>query len=917
MNIQQRDYQITIGGTDVSALVVGWDVGAPPLDQSGLFAKDGSITIAAYPAITIAIDTDPRTNVIWQAGSTVVIEIADLAGDLQPFFTGRILRTPSPANRGVGGGTFDIEVVDEIAYRLDRDPQGDNSEVDLGSSTSKIVVVQRLLQEAGFSGPSVTLAGTFDAPVQKANEGSFTSQAGQICNSGFAALFADASGNVSTIGTRLNTYRQAAPLLTVNLGNAATGEISYEYENRGANPANQIVAEGERQIVEAIENPVVSIDRVPFDLATLLPPWAMASDTLTGWVYNPLIQTTDTWTGNTHTIAIQEGRYILFPAGLRYVNRTETTVESYDSRGRLRRVITTRDGIWSDMRVQLWGILNPPPFETPVTLSQQVVEVSYGEDDVIRERTTINYEGGYVSLEELSVLRPVYRLDERWQRRFNGYEYRRVEFKLGRLLGSIAELADSLQLASIKTENGQQPPGTQYRKPIRDWQSEPIEGSARFATQTGATYERYRAFSVPYCETSQDLTQHAKELGGRLWGESQGAAIALPIYDELIDAPPLFRLDVVEQDGKVISYLAHGHNWSFENDRRTFETNLMFLGIVRSPGTTPVPYWIEIEDASFGGSGGIAIDQLLPIVPGDAEFGGSGGIIIRAALPPIAIEFGGSGGQEFTLDPIFTRLSFGGSGGIDVTIEEGIPTADLTIFLDPALGVTSTFDPTFEEYDVTWDSQESLARSIGTIETRLNPEVADAFGTGLDGIQVNDATDEPFRSFDFDPSAITSYITDSTFTLFMVVKVTAIASAAFERGDPTSGTFGLWGDTQPEIQLVAREFDSQDEISIFSFDTSGNEWKETYQAITLGDTYLVTAWQESGTLYLQLNDGTPTSVTAPARATTTGGLRLGSQTGQGAEAVYGHILTYSASLTMGDRETVQNELNTIYGLWTP
>jgi len=869
VSIAQQNFVITIGGTDVSALVLDFDWGAYPLDQSGLAHRDGTIDIAGFPVLDLGIDTDPRTNAIWQFGSPVSITIANESGTQTAAFAGFIRKTPLPPQRAINDGIMSVEIADNLAYRLDRDPPGDESGVDLGTATAKGGICNRLLSAAGLSA-TLSVSGTLSAPSQKLGTESYVSQAGQVAYSQLQAIYANATGAIASQSVILRNIENQTPLITVTIGDSAAGEVDYEYVQGGENPANRVLVSGERQAVTEAENPISYTDTSYILVRNLMdrPDSTLDGDDRT--IIQEQVATTETWTGNTKTINRNITRNLNL-GGLNpdTINTTENTTERYESssEGKLLQVRTIKTGIVADQRLNLLQFPPTAPdiLTTPITLSVDTTNYLYNIDGTIRQRIRTYEESRFLSTDTPDLLTVFNRTTEAWERRGRSYVYRRSDEEVGALLGTSTFGNWGLFTTNRESKTGVQPPGTTYRENLKQWESEQIEGEVRFATTNGSTYDRFREYSVPYAETEVLLQQHAREFGKRLLGNAQGGAIELPIYDELIDPLPVFRLDVVEADGTTIAYAAHGHSWSFESGSRRFGTNLLFLGVVSS-GLGLVEREWDIEDSFAAGlSVGAEFTDFPPVVPLAVEAGLTAGAVFAEILPPNFLTTGATIGAEFI--DLGNELLFnaGLTIGADIT-DDG---SELVFRAGLSAGFFSTQQLTPR---ASWVADLTVTEGAGaTTTTAIATARLDR--TSFNSITVDFATEDGTATEPDDYTATSGTLTFAPNTTQQLVTVTVIGDDTEEAdedfninltapvnaflGSKPSVTITIENDDTPTVNGWVAQYVSGTSIAVA--DASVTTWTEVdlltfsggpsgqRQSIAVGNGFVLIAGRRDGT----------------------------------------------------------------------
>jgi hypothetical protein len=216
INLSSRPFLLTIAGVDRTSELASITLSQPSTLERRDAPTTGSITLTFNPLrynefITIG---DPVTAANWAVESAVVFQTANESGTLVNYFTGFILKEPSPPNIGFNEGTLQIDVGDILAYQSQRTADSDVSGVTIGTNTDRDEIVVRVLENAGITSHSIPSLGyPFNTPIQKTG-GSPIKFAGDLVGADRHVLYCNASGTVIASPIDL----AASPIATLTIG---------------------------------------------------------------------------------------------------------------------------------------------------------------------------------------------------------------------------------------------------------------------------------------------------------------------------------------------------------------------------------------------------------------------------------------------------------------------------------------------------------------------------------------------------------------------------------------------------------------------------------------------------------------------------------------------------------------------------
>jgi hypothetical protein len=216
VNLSSRPFSLTIAGVDRTSELASITLSQPSTLERRDAPTTGSITLTFNPLrynefITIG---DPVTAANWAVEAAVAFQTANESGTLVNYFTGFILKEPSPPNIGFNEGTLQIDVGDILAYQSQRTADSDVSGVTIGTNTDRDEIVVRVLENAGITSHSIPSLGyPFNTPIQKTG-GSPIKFAGDLVGADRHVLYCNASGTVIASPIDL----AASPIATLTIG---------------------------------------------------------------------------------------------------------------------------------------------------------------------------------------------------------------------------------------------------------------------------------------------------------------------------------------------------------------------------------------------------------------------------------------------------------------------------------------------------------------------------------------------------------------------------------------------------------------------------------------------------------------------------------------------------------------------------
>lgn len=255
INLSSRPFLLTIAGVDRTSELASITLSQPSTLERRDAPTTGSITLTFNPLrynefITIG---DPVTAANWAVESAVVFQTANESGTLVNYFTGFILKEPSPPNIGFNEGILQIDVGDILAYQSQRTADSDVSGVTIGTNTDRDEIVVRVLENAGITSHSIPSLGyPFNTPIQKTG-GSPIKFAGDLVGADRHVLYCNASGTVIASPIDL----AASPIASLTIG---SDEASFDPVDGSSIPTvTELTIAGVVQEPDSVDYPILVI----------------------------------------------------------------------------------------------------------------------------------------------------------------------------------------------------------------------------------------------------------------------------------------------------------------------------------------------------------------------------------------------------------------------------------------------------------------------------------------------------------------------------------------------------------------------------------------------------------------------------------------------------------------------------------
>jgi hypothetical protein len=255
INLSSRPFLLTIAGVDRTSELASITLSQPSTLERRDAPTTGSITLTFNPLrynefITIG---DPVTAANWAVEAAVVFQTANESGTLVNYFTGFILKEPSPPNIGFNEGVLQIDVGDILAYQSQRTADNDVSGVTIGTNTDRDEIVVRVLENARITSHSIPSLGyPFNTPIQKTG-GSPIKFAGDLVGADRHVLYCNASGTVIASPIDLT----ASPIASLTIG---SDEASFDPVDGSSIPTvTELTIAGVVQEPDSVDYPILVI----------------------------------------------------------------------------------------------------------------------------------------------------------------------------------------------------------------------------------------------------------------------------------------------------------------------------------------------------------------------------------------------------------------------------------------------------------------------------------------------------------------------------------------------------------------------------------------------------------------------------------------------------------------------------------
>lgn len=251
VNLSIRPYQLTIAGLDCTANLAYFRGSDSKLDESGLVTFRGTLELGVRPGFE---SLDDRVNDRWARGNVLELLVADSTGSLVPPPRGGTLRILD-ALYDVKKRRLQLQVGDILELLRYREPTTNAWKVCLGTLTSRMAIINRLLATA--KAPQITdlIPGSLNSSTPRTIEGSYIDQAGAIAAAAGWFLCVDSSEGIRAYPIETG---QSDSLILID-----TPQIVDTERVTGELPASYLVVNGRAIAVKQSEDSSESVTEEP------------------------------------------------------------------------------------------------------------------------------------------------------------------------------------------------------------------------------------------------------------------------------------------------------------------------------------------------------------------------------------------------------------------------------------------------------------------------------------------------------------------------------------------------------------------------------------------------------------------------------------------------------------------------------
>ncbi|MEH2067918.1 MAG: hypothetical protein V7K47_07080 [Nostoc sp.] len=654
VNVSARSTRILIGAKDFSSCFVSFQGSDSHLDQSGLIAFTGSITLGRSLGFDESLDD--RKNSRFFRGQVITIEIQDSQGIFRKHPRGA-LRIISPKYSD-DSQRLTIDVGDLISLLNFREPTDPSKmEIKLGQNTTAGQIIQRLLLAAGITAIGGILPNTIiNYPINLS--GSYLANAGKILYAN--NLFGWIDKN-EVFQIRPANIAAVTPAVTVIIGR---DEVWYKRLDSAESPCDIVKAVGRCTIIR----PTTFRDDTTeqYGAATLVDKSA-GSNTITiksttikeNWLPGQKLLITTTTTKQPIGLVIPKELLNSSGSKLQLIKsevKVETSYYEQDAEGKLKKKTTLTNGLLAPAILEFAKIKTNYFFNIFSLTESYKDSYSYEYDvkDRLRKVVTEVSEiaGNLLSGTEEdwskwifppNFLTQAESKTETWEETSKDiweYEYYTYQplikvkpdlAEVGSETGTQGPTSNKLDLlyadGSRQTSNsGQLAPPAPEREPAPfTAEEEDLEEKVTFLILGGNSNlrPRERVFTVECLasvtkpglkrgevtvslgttQANNQLRAIAQREGRLQWGRYKGQQIAVALSDIWFDYHPLFEIKSVEKDGTQQAFLADGCSWVVGQTRVLVSCDAIWLGSWQAtPSLEPyvAPPYYEVPTLDFG-----------------------------------------------------------------------------------------------------------------------------------------------------------------------------------------------------------------------------------------------------------------------------------------------------------------------------
>jgi len=615
LNIASRDFQILVGGLDVTRLCSAegggyWIVKDDKLSANGIMGTNGQLVLVWD--LTFEESLDPRKNPTrWAIGTEITVRVANSTGALVLHSRSGLRISALPKVPTRSDPFLRLTLSDRLSLVSFRSPPDEKSGVVLGTARARSAIINSLIvatQEPGLILVDAIVDYSIKYPLPRFTDGSYVAQAGKVAYSALRILWVNNTGAVRAIPVSLSPGLLAAKTVYELL--------IYDPLEGTELPTEIVRCAGTTRDVEAVP------DRIDYPWQETYGPASVISPTLVGYTLLGRVGGYETWDGTRRIIRTITYKVLgaLFPdeyPGSTTLWNTDNKIETWiyegSDRGRLiskSEVINTvfgdalRDWIANNSNAvnNIGGGTIRYDLLSPLDAQKTTTQYTYDLDVIVKILVTtreligalVPNEPGIVGADNLTDSSVV---ETRYRPGIKPNEWQKSIVTQQSLVKAYPETAggkpyfEQIQLIPIGTGSpdtssggDSTPPQPEYKPDTHTTKDRAIEGQWRIAPYPGGTYQiKIDVQLVDYAVSSSQLQQLARVRSGLRVGAHQGYTIRCPMDDYwLHNYQPYQRFEVTEEDGTIQAYLVDGVVWALSDRERSVSFDAIWLGTKRA-----------------------------------------------------------------------------------------------------------------------------------------------------------------------------------------------------------------------------------------------------------------------------------------------------------------------------------------------
>lgn len=578
-----RKLKVFVGDQDWSPYYASLVVGRSSL---GADSDQGKITFVGVleivNAISVPESVDPRDNPVrWKKGQDVYVQVLNDAGNAYidvSFSRLKILQKPNSPGRG----NLVLDVGCQLQWASQSQLDEDKSEIIYGQPEAANAVAARWLEASGIDAGNISLSAwpySLSRPIGKDGQESFADQAADLAYAcDWQILYQDANGDIVDMQLDLLPGVTSA---TVTVGQ---NDVVYGPDGDPESIPEVIKVAGTGYDLSTTTNPTVDVqEKVVEDFSTISPKSGgsgVAVRTITTKSF-----TTGAAPSRTKRVQVFKAEALVFQnpsvpsQPIELSDDTKTwryeTGKADPSKARLTQYVHT-------LLENGKSILpTDEPFNMRETVRQET-DIEYGDDEPMTRCRNIERQAE-IKLDKNSEnpwnQRVLLDQDFQWTP-YATAKFDRTDAVSQALIRSKSNIdrseSDPWALETDHRNYDRSEPNTPFKTEFFDPGIEEsnveYEGSASYIADGGSSgRDRDRLFTIAngFGFSESQMTGLAQKHLGLFIGRSRQYEIRLVVDDALLQAPPLPRVDVIDQDGQQIQYLADALTFEFFQDSAT------------------------------------------------------------------------------------------------------------------------------------------------------------------------------------------------------------------------------------------------------------------------------------------------------------------------------------------------------------